>query len=364
MSNRNKGKRVLYAGIDFGTSTTAIAYDNGVRAHIPTCVGIPKDGAAKNRPDQEIVIGEDALNSAGDITLFYPIEKGLLKYAASPGKNPAGYKKTISASRHLLKHLLNRITKGAPGDYEIRGVIGVPPPASQKNKKALYEIARGLIDGLIIVSGPFSVAYGLDLINSSLIIDIGAGTVDLCRIHGTIPTEEDQITMFKAGDHIDRVFFDLIRKRYKPAELDPGVVRKIKEDNAFITEPVERVFLNSAVKGKTVRYDVTDELKMACSTIVPEIVRGIDILVSTFDPEFQDELKDNVLLTGRGSRIIGLKTEVEKYMKKTLGYGRVRNVPEPLYAGTNGAFRLCKETPEEYWRELQGNEHQKDKKSG
>ena len=39
-------------------------------------------------------------------------------------------------------------------------------------------------------------------------------------------------------------------------------------------------------------------------------------------------------------------------MKKTLGFGKVIKVEEPLYAGANGALMLCKDMPDEYWDEL------------
>ena len=45
----------------------------------------------------------------------------------------------------------------------------------------------------------FVVAYGLDYLDDVLVIDIGAGTVDLCRMHGTMPGEADQLTL-ECGD--------------------------------------------------------------------------------------------------------------------------------------------------------------------
>jgi hypothetical protein len=39
-------------------------------------------------------------------------------------------------------------------------------------------------------------------------------------------------------------------------------------------------------------------------------------------------------------------------MKETLGYGRVTAGVEPLYAGANGALRLAKDMPNEYWDEV------------
>jgi len=50
----------------------------------------------------------------------------------------------------------------------------------------------------MVVSEPFAVAYGMNLLNNALVIDIGAGTTDFCIMHGTIPSEEDQKTILTA----------------------------------------------------------------------------------------------------------------------------------------------------------------------
>ena len=209
----------------------------------------------------------------------------------------------------------------------------------------------------MFVPVPFCVAYGLDLLCNSLIIDIGAGTIDLCRMRGTVPAEDDQITTLKAGDYIDSLFYGLAGKKYKNAGLTINTAKKIKEDYAFVTEQVEHVLIESIRDGQSVQFDVTEELGEACMAIVPDIIEGIDKLVSTFNPEFQEKLKKHVFLAGGGSRMTGLRKEIEKYMIKALGHGRVRCVAEPLYAGADGALKLCRDTPDEYWDELNIREH-------
>ena len=47
----------------------------------------------------------------------------------------------------------------------------------------------------MIISEPFAVAYALDMIEHTLVIDIGAGTADLCRVYGTIPVLETRCTL-------------------------------------------------------------------------------------------------------------------------------------------------------------------------
>ncbi|HUV49777.1 MAG TPA: MamK family actin-like protein [Anaerolineae bacterium] len=351
--------KVLNVGIDLGTSRSVIAADNGIRAFISSYVGFPKDVVSSKMLGTDIVFGDDALENRMALDLYRPFSKGVLKHSGSSEKHLEEYEKAKSVAKKLLKHLVGLATEGETGDLIIRGVIGAPALASTKNKKDLLDIAGGILDDIMVVSEPFAVAYGLDIFSNALIIDIGAGTVDLCRMHGTIPSEEDQITTFKAGDHIDQVFLDLIKKKYKDANFTVTMIKRFKEECAFVSAQGEKVTIDLPVRGKPTSHDVTSELREACSSIVPEIVEGVRDLVAGFDPEFQDGLKRNVILAGGGSQIVGLKKEIESYMKETLGYGRVSKVEEPLYAGANGALKLCKDMPDEYWDELKGRAKKK-----
>jgi len=230
--------------------------------------------------------------------------------------------------------------------------VGAPALASLNNKKAILNITKGILQDVLVVSEPFTVAYNMGFLYNALIIDIGAGTVDLCRMHGTIPSEEDQITSLLAGDHIDRTLLTLVQKKYPKANLTVNMIKRFKEENAFVSAQGEKVTINIPVQGKPITYDVTAELRQACREIVPDIVAGIKKLVAGFDPEFQNELKGNIILAGGGSQIVGLKKEIETYMQKTLGYGRVIKIEEPLFAGANGALMLAKDMPDEYWDEI------------
>jgi len=68
-------------------------------------------------------------------------------------------------------------------------VIGAPAQATLKNKEAIMQAARSCVDSVMLCSEPFAVAYGLDMLDDVLVIDIGAGTTDLCRMRGTMPEE-------------------------------------------------------------------------------------------------------------------------------------------------------------------------------
>ena len=85
--------------------------------------------------------------------------------------------------------------------------------------------------------------------------------------------------------------------------------------------------------------------------LVQPIVESIHKLIATFNPEFQDRLRNNVLLAGGGGLMRGLNVRIEEAMKQ-IGGGKVTVVDEPLYAGANGALQLAMDMPSEYWQQL------------
>ena len=168
---------------------------------------------------------------------------------------------------------------------------------------------------------------------------------------GSMPDEQDQVTLTQAGDYIDRQLCELFKTRCPEASFTLNMVRQVKERHAFVTEAAESVVVTFPVRGKPVKFDVTSEIRKGCSRIIEPIVEAVDRLVSTFDPEFQARIRNNVLLAGGGSRIHGLDRAVEEALE-AYGGGRVRSVQEPVYAGSNGALKIAYDMPVEAWEQL------------
>jgi rod shape-determining protein MreB len=112
------------------------------------------------------------------------------------------------------------------------------------------------------------------------------------------------------------------------------------------------VTIELPVKGKPTSFDITQEMREACRSIVPSMVDGLAQLIASFDPEFQERLKNRVLLAGGGSQIKGLDLEIERQMKERLGGGKVLRIEEPVYGGANGALKIAHDMPGEYWEKL------------
>jgi rod shape-determining protein MreB len=350
---RNEGEdkgatqKALLLGIDLGTSRSSIVSMHGQRKTVDSYVGWPKDAVGFKHLKSDVVFGRAALDNRLALNLYRPLEKGVIK--GSGENNAADEKKNLEAAKLLLKHLVDSIEPGR--DELLYGVVGVPSRATVKNKQAIIEVAREVLDSVMIVSEPFSVAYGLGRMSDVLVVDIGAGTTDLCRMHGTIPSDEDEISYTIAGDAIDQRLMELIQQRHPQAQVTQNMCKQIKEQYGFVSDANDKIEVMLPVNGRPTPHDLTNEIREACMILVPPILEGIQKLVSTFNPEFQEKLRHNIVLSGGGGLMDGLNKRVEDGMA-SIGGGRVTIVEEPLYAGANGALQLALDMPAEYWQQL------------
>lgn len=326
----------IYVGIDLGTSRSALVSSNGMEKVVLSVVGWPKDLIARHMLKQDLLFGEDVFRHRLALNMSFPLEKGVIKEDDQDR----------AMAKELVKHLVSSVSP--PPGAKVYGVVGVPSKASMENKQVVSDIARGLMDYAAVISEPFAVAYYAGKLENSLIIDIGAGTVDICRMHGTVPDEEDQVTIFKAGDYIDKVFYDSLKANYPRANFTINMVREIKEQHAFVHNVTRSVSAVFPVDGKPEVFDVTNELKSACESIVPDIVEAVKGLIATYDPEFQEMLRENIYLAGGGSQIEGFAEMIASGLT-SIGGAKIETIDDPLFAGAKGGLKLAADMPEEYW---------------
>ncbi len=338
---------VLYLGIDLGTSRTSVSASNGVRETIESFVGYPKDPVSRKLLKKDVLFGEEARDKRLSLNLYRPLQHGVLTF----NQDGAEDTEALRAAQDLVREVV-RLARPRK-DELIYSVIGVPAQASIKNKDAILRAARESVDSVMLCSEPFSVAYGMDMLDDVLVIDIGAGTVDLCRMHGTMPEEADQITLHTAGDFIDQELSNEIREAYPDAQFTVQMIKAIKEQHSTVDpDNTARIKVELPVAGKPEEFDITDQMHAACNRMVPPLVEGLGTLVATFDPEFQERLKNRVLLAGGASQIRGLAKAIQAEMHRILGTGRVIRVEEPVYGGSNGALKIAHDMPEDYWEKL------------
>jgi rod shape-determining protein MreB len=344
---------VLYIGIDFGTSRTSVSASNGQRSTISSFVGYPKDVVSRKLLKKDELFGDEALEHRLSLRMFRPLEFGVIKGSGEhDGKSltKTEWEDNLKAAKDLLRHAVALVKPRA--DELVYGVLGAPAQASVKNQKNLLDCAQGILDSVMICSEPFSVAYGIDRLDDVLVVDIGAGTTDLCRMHGTMPEEGDQVTIPIAGDVIDDAIEKGIHAKYADAQITRQMVKSWKEKFSNVLDDMPRVVVDVPVKGKPTPLDLTDCIRDGCRTIVRPITDAIARLIASFDPEFQDRLKNNVLLAGGGSLIGGLHIAIEADMRERLGGGHVLRIEEPTYGGANGALKIAQDMPAEFWQKL------------
>jgi len=343
-------EKAMLLGIDLGTSRSSIVSMGGVRKTVETYVGYARDPVSRKMLKADIIYGRHALDNRLAVDLVRPLEKGVLK-GTREDANLTGddAQKSLKAAKDLLRYMVDLVHPGR--DEVLFGVIGVPSRATGKNKQAILDMSREVLDSVMIVSEPFTVAYGMERMSDILVIDIGAGTTDLCRMHGTVPTEDDEVSYPLAGDSVDQKLHELIMAKFPKAQLTVNMCKQFKEQYGFVSDTKDKVEVMIPVDGTPTPHDITDLLKQASEILINPIVEGIRQLVSSFNPEFQERLRHNVLLSGGGGLMRGLNKRIEEAMK-AIGGGTVTIVEEPLYAGANGALQLAMDMPGEYWQQL------------
>lgn len=346
----SKPDGILYIGIDLGTSRTSVAASNGVRETVWSYVGYPKDHVARKVLGKDKLFGAEAVRERLSLDLIRPFAEGMIKHDGK-ADDQAMHEKHMQAAKDLVRHAVSMCKPRK--DELIYGVIGAPAQASIENQKLLLEAASEVLDAAMICSEPFAVAYGLDLLKDTLVVDIGAGTVDLCRLHGTMPAADDQITLSTAGDWLDKQLYSLVKEKAPDADYTIHFIKETKEKYSYVTDEGNPIEVELLVSGKPTRYDITDTMREGCRMMVPPIVDSLHKLISTFDPDFQSKLREHVLLAGGGSQIHGLDRVLEEAMRDMLGSGKVTRVEEAQYAGANGALKMAHDTPEEYWKRLE-----------
>jgi rod shape-determining protein MreB len=336
----SKKDNMLYVGIDLGTSRSVVSASNGNRKWVESYVGWPKDFVAKKMLGKRVLFGGEALEHRLSLTLSRPLQNGVIK---------EGTERDEAAVRELIGHLIE-LAEAGPQD-EICVAVGVPAEALKVNKLAIRTAVTDHARKLMVVSEPFSVAYGLGALDNTMIIDIGAGTVDFCIMHGTVPMEEDQRSLLTAGDYVDEQLLRLLTEKHPEADFTLNMVRRFKEKYGFVGDAKRRVKVEAPVDGKFTPFDITEEMRKACESPMPAIIETVIDLIAGFDPEFQESVRNNIVIAGGGSQITNLDSYLTDAMKQ-FEPCKFTCIQDPLYAGADGALQLATDMPEEFLEKL------------
>lgn len=307
--------KTILAGLDLGTNKCCLiagapdSTDISVGKLLPSAVGYVKPGIINGiiPGNASVLYGDDAIRCALHVDLVTPLRHGIIHDA--------------NASRDLLRHL--RALVDPTGQAEVRAVIGVPANAEPEAREQIRRAVVGAFDRVLLIPEPFLAAIGVredtrlgqasyvDPVSNSLIVDIGAGTTDLCLVRGYFPTADDQISFNFAGDAVDAVLHDAISQLYPDCKLDPITVRQIKEAHAYcgaIRKPIDvKVVLGG--KGRTL--ELGEVIGNACNQLLDRIFESAKRLIARVPNHSTVQLLQNIIVTGGGSQIRGIDTELQ-----------------------------------------------------
>nr|CAX83791.1 Magnetosome protein MamK (MreB-actin-like) [uncultured bacterium] len=330
----------LLVGFDFGTSCTALMTNRGHKELIRSVVGYPKDMIGIKLLGAPYVVGAKAYEMRSYVDLRSPLQDGVLREYVE---------RDLDAARHFVGHVID--TLGPRPDEEVCVIVGAPARASNTNKDLLMKVFQEFTDVVQVISEPFLVAYGRGTLVKSMVIDIGAGTVDICVLKGVMPGQKSQITVNRAGNFVDEQLMGIIVETYPDVQMNLHMARAIKEQHGFIGVPEKQIMADLRAEGRPVSYDVTEAVRAACETLMPSIMEGIEKLIQTSPPEDQGSILKNIVVAGGGSRVKGIAQYISGRLR---GYGEVgvSCVSDPDFAVAAGALKLAQELPPRYWEQL------------
>ena len=349
--------RTLLVGFDWGTNKSCInasvsGEENETDLTVPTVVGYASDGIVENLlpGNAKMLFGEEALKHRLHLRLVQPMIDGVIH--------------DLSASRDFARHIRGQINP--PADAELRAVIGLPANAERSARENLRQAVTGVFDRVIMIPEPFLAALGYrdesrlgtaeypDPVQNSLFVDIGGGTTDVCLVQGYFPMADDQVSHTFAGDKVDVLLSDAIRKTYPDCALSMLKIREIKEQYAYVGKLDKPIIVNVIVGGKMRKLDVGEQIGSACSEMLMRIFDTVKMLISRASSDSVTELLQNIILTGGGSRIRNLDVELQRLLTEE-GYEqpRVRVVGENYkqYVA-RGALKAARQAKESQWQQL------------
>jgi rod shape-determining protein MreB len=357
LENNVKTSTVL-VGFDWGTNKSCLyASQPGDDAQpkeitIPTVVGYANDNIVENLlPDNaRVLFGAEALKYRLHMRIVQPMIDGVID--------------DLSAAKDFAKHIRSQMQPS--DDAELRAVIGLPANAERSARENLRQAISGVFDRVILIPEPFLAALGyrdenklgaagyVDPVQNSLFVDIGGGTTDVCLVQGYFPLPDDQISFAFAGDKVDGLLNDAIRKTYPDCALSMHKIREIKEQHSYVGKLEQPIVVNVVVGGKVRKLDVGQQIGEACNELMQRILESIKLLIARASSDSVTELMQNIILTGGGSRIRNLDTELQRLLSEE-GYEQpqVRTVGENYkqYVA-RGALKAARQAKETQWQQL------------
>lgn len=345
---------VTFIGIDIGSFKTAITSSSGRRVVIPSIVGWPKDDASREKLGHDFVVGNDVARQQQSLEIAFPFRRGALELTQPTLQIAAARSvdRNREAAELVMKHALSLVTP-TPGSA-IYGVLSISARASEIHKRALLTVTRKFLNGVMLSSSPFNIAYSTSRLHETLVIDFGAGTTNLARLNGSYPREDDERSLPIGSESIDHEIVRLISASQEKTELSLNTARRIKEKYGCLLGPTDTAVvkhISAATPNSTIDLNVTEYVRTACRQTVPAIVNAVRDLTAKLGEPQRRKILENVQLAGGGTQLKGFSQLLQDNLAE-LGGAKVTLVPDAVFAAAAGALKLAMNLPIADWQRL------------
>ena len=313
--------------IDLGTANTPVHVRGyGVRFIEPTIVAVDTDSG------EVVTVGEGAKQMVGrtprSITVIRPLRNGVIY----------NYRYT----EVLVSQLLGRAIRGR-SLLPPRVIVGVPGSATEVEKKAVREAARGAGAGRVYFvpqAMAAAVGAGLKVLKPSggMVVDIGGGTTELAVISlgGMVAARSLKL----GGDHLDEAIISYLRAT-RGFHIGERTAESLKIALGYYGRPRGRAAVR--VMGQDARalrpgtLGVREEdVGAALAEPLGQIVDVVRSILEQTPPELVRDLAENgIVLTGGGASIAGLAETIELITSIP-----VRVAEQPMLCGALGAAEI------------------------
>lgn len=134
-------------------------------------------------------------------------------------------------------------------------------------------------------------------------------------------------------------------------QVSVHTARQWKEEFGFVGSSDQPVLVTTPIAGKPTEVDITSALGRACSGLVPPVAETLLDLIASIDPEYQEKVRNSVVLAGGSGSLPGLPGALEDAMS-AYGGGVVQLADDPLYQGAKGGLALAQDAPRSDWEKL------------
>lgn len=317
---------VILVGLDFGTNTSCLkvmtAAGHPITSEtLPTVVGYAKEGVVENLlpGNAKVLFGQAAVKNRMYLRMVAPMAEGVIA--------------DMPAAHDFVRHLRGLIQ--VPAGSELRAVVGIPAAADRTAREDLCRALDGFFDRVILIPEPFLGALGfrdeakladpsyVDPVRNSIFVDIGAGTTDVCLVQGYFPGGDDEVSVAFAGDRVDVLLQEGIRRAYPDVVLSLARVRDIKERFSYVGAPETAVQVNVVIGGKARQLELTEVMGQACQQLLVKALDCVKAIIGQASTDTVTEVLQNIVLTGGGSRIRNFDRELQRLLTEE-GYEQPR----------------------------------------